>query len=67
MNVGLKITPGKFLADSKEKEGKTFSKDGKKASTSWTTAKLLEMIAWYLVPAIYIIFTVAYFAIYGVM
>ena len=48
-----------------EDEKKKIKKEEKKASAiCLTRAKMLEMIAWYLVPAIYIIFTVAYFIIY---
>ena len=39
----------------------------KNASTSWTRVKMLEIIAWYLVPAIYIIFTVTYFTLYSML
>ena len=39
-------------------------KENEKASTRWNRAEMLEMIAWYLVPIIYILFTLVYFIIY---
>ena len=40
-------------------------KDGKKIEKYWTRY-LTEMIAWYLIPTIYILFTIVYIIIYSV-
>ena len=47
-----------------EVEKKMIKKEEKKDSTISTKAKILKMIAWFLVPVIYILFTVTYFTIY---
>ena len=69
MNSTVKIIPLEFLGANKEvvdiEENKQeIQKDVEKTSTSLTRAKLLEMTAWYLVPGIYITFTITYFSIY---
>ena len=69
MNSTVKIIPLEFLGANKEvvdiEENKQeIQKDVEKTSTSLTRAKLLEMTAWYLVPGIYITFTITYFTIY---
>jgi hypothetical protein len=38
--------------------------DGKKVKTYWTRY-LMEMTVWYLIPSIYILFTIIYTAIYS--
>ena len=53
----VKIIPHEASEDIKEL-------DTKKTQPSKTRADLLEMIAWYLVPVIYIIFMVVYIIIY---
>ena len=72
LNIGGKIIPLEICELTKEvkimvgeDEKKKSKEEEKKASTCWTRAKLLEMIAWYLIPVIYILFTVAYFIIYS--
>ena len=65
-----KTVPLELPEDSKkenniDKEEKKNREGEKKASTSLTRAKMLEMAAWYLIPVIYIIFTIIYFTIYS--
>ena len=65
-----KISPLELPEDSKEvenivKKEKKSRKEEKKTSTSLTRANMLEMAAWYLIPVIYIIFTISYFTIYS--
>ena len=50
-----------------EEENMKIKKKKKNASTYKTRVMLLEMIAWYFVPVIYIIFSVTYFTIYYCM
>ena len=69
MNSTVKIIPLEFPGAEKEdvdieEKKQKIQKDEEKTSTSWTRAKMLDMTAWYLVPGIYITFTITYFAIY---
>ena len=50
-----------------EDENMKIKKKKKNVSTYRTRVKLLETIAWYFVPVIYIIFSVTYFTIYYCM
>ena len=58
LDVATKITPLEFPVEIKDEEENN-------VSSFFTKNKMLEMFAWYLVPVIYIIFTVAYFMVYG--
>ena len=69
LNVAGKITPLETLERTnalkimKIEEDEKKNKEVKRDSTS-TKAKMLKMVAWYLVPTIYIIFSVTYFTVY---
>ena len=67
LDVSGKITPLEILERNLEVKIMRIGEDEKikkEASNNWTKGKMLEMIAWYIVPAIYIIFTVTYFTLY---
>ena len=34
-------------------------------SISWTKAQALQFVSWYIVPTIYILFSITYFTVYG--
>ena len=70
-NVAGKIIPLEFYEKNDEIDvgvnaKKTIKKD-KKNVTCWTRTKMLEIIAWYFNPVIYIIFAVAYLTICNVL
>ena len=70
LNVAGKITPLETLERTnalkimKIEEDEKKNEEVKRDSTCSTKAKMLKMVAWYLVPTIYIIFSVTYFTIY---
>ena len=70
LDVSGKIIPLEILDRTNEVrvrkigEDEKKNKEDKRDSNYLTKANMLKMIAWYLVPAIYIIFSVTYFTIY---
>ena len=68
LGVAGKIIPLEILERTNEVkkigEADKIIREEKKAPTCWKRVEMLEMMAWYCVPTIYIIFSVTYFTIH---
>ena len=68
--IQMNSTVNIISADSPEeneeivKDASKNRKDGKKVTKYWTQS-LMEIIAWYLIPTLYILFTIMYIMIYS--